>query len=69
MTASWQRDADAGTVHPQTLITASNLTASLVNLGESAEAATLLWTTLTVRTSTVGSDDRGTLSITISMGP
>ena len=52
----------SGPEHRNALISASNLARVLLRLGEHAEAAVLLRTTLAARTDTVGPDDEGTLS-------
>ena len=52
-----------GPDHRETLACASNLAVSLARLGEHAEAAVLLRTTLAIEARTVGTDDGGTLSI------
>ena len=52
-----------GPEHPETLICAANQAAALSNLGEYAEAAVLLRTTLAARTRMLGADDEITLII------
>ena len=51
-----------GPEHLNTLRSASNLACSLLNIGEFAEAAALLRTTLVVETRTLGTDDLATVA-------
>ena len=52
-----------GPDHRNTLTSASNLAGAIIDLGECAEVAVPLRTTLAAQIRTVGADEKGTLTI------